>query len=96
MVELVVGSAAEGDYAEALRWYAERSVQAADRFEAEFGNALETIVSDPHRFPMCDARHRYCLMRYYPFQVIFREYRSGIVVIAVAHAKRQPGYWTDR
>ena len=96
MVNLVVCSAAEGDYAKALRWYAERSVQAADRFETEFGKALESIASDPHRFPMCDASHRYYLMRHYPFQVIFREHGGGIVVIAVAHTTRRAGYWADR
>ena len=61
MARVVVSSAAEGDYAEALRWYAERSVQAAEQFEAEFAKTLDAIASDPRRFPLCDARHRYYL-----------------------------------
>ena len=96
MVDLVVCSAAEGDYAEALRWYAEQSTQAADRFETEFGNALESIASDPYRFPKCDDRHRYFLMRHYPFQLIYREFGSGIAIIAVAHTKRGSRYWAGR
>jgi hypothetical protein len=35
MVDVVVTSAAETDYTEVLRWYAERSVQAAEGFGAE-------------------------------------------------------------
>jgi plasmid stabilization system protein ParE len=96
MVEIVVSSAAELEYAEALRWYTERSVQAAERFEAEFGSALDAIAADPNRFPMCDARHRYLLMDHYPFQIVFREFGSGIAIVAVAHAKRRPGYWEHR
>jgi plasmid stabilization system protein ParE len=96
MVDLVICSAAAGDYAEALTWYVARSTQAAEGFEAEFAEALNTIAADPQRFPLCDSRHRYYLMRHYPFQIIFREYHRDFVVIAVAHTKRQPGYWADR
>lgn len=96
MTEIVVSSAAEDDYAQALCWYAERSVQAAEQFEAEFARALEVIAADPERFPHCDARHRYYLMRRYPFQVIFRRHDDRIVVIAVAHTKRKPRYWSGR
>lgn len=80
MNELVVCSAAEAEYADALSWYSERSVQGAERFDAEFDQALETIASDPERFPRCDERHHYYLMRHFPYQLIFHW-----VVIAVAH-----------
>jgi plasmid stabilization system protein ParE len=88
--------AAEEDYAASLRWYAERSLQAAQGFEAEFDRALDAIGSDPRRFPLCDSRHRFYLMDRYPFQVIYRQHGEEWMVIAVAHTKRQPGYWSDR
>ena len=84
MAELVVCSAVESDYAEALCWYTERSVHAADRFEAEFDHVLETIASDPERFPLCDDRHRYYLMHRFPYQVTYRRHEDQIVVIAIA------------
>jgi len=96
MAELIISSAAERDFAEALCWYTERSVQAAERFDAEFGDALVKIAADPGRFPMCDKQNRYYLMDHYPFQIVFRESASGIAIIAVAHTKRRPGYWTSR
>ena len=96
MIYLVVCSAAEGDYAEVLSWYAERSIQAAERFEAEFDLALESIVSDPERFPRCDARHHFFLLRHFPDQVIDRPHENHWVVIAVAHTARKPRLWSDR
>jgi plasmid stabilization system protein ParE len=96
MSEVLVASPAEQDFTEALCWYAERSRQAAEGFEAEFEHALESIKADPHRFPLCDRRHRYYLMRRYLFQVIYREHGHHLVIIAVAHTKRQPGYWSER
>ncbi len=97
MIEVVIASSAEEDFAEALTWYAERSIPAAEGFEAEFERALETIAAAPERFPCCDDEHRFYLMRRYPFQVMFREEGDErIVVIAVAHAKRKPRFWEDR
>jgi plasmid stabilization system protein ParE len=96
MIDVVASSAAEGDYAEALSWYAERSVQAAERFDSELDHAIQMIASDPERFPRCDDRHRYYLMRRFPYQVIYRPCSVYLVVIAVAHTSRQPQYWADR
>ncbi len=39
MVDLILCSAAERDYTEALCWYAERSVPAAEGFQDEFSRA---------------------------------------------------------
>ena len=89
-------SAAEREYTEALCWYAERSQRAAEGFDTEFDQALTAITADPHRFPLFDERHRYYLMDRYPFQVIYRVEPDGVVVVAVAHARREPRYWADR
>lgn len=96
MVDLGVSSAAEGDYANALSWYADRSVEAAERFETEFDRAIETIASAPERFPQCDERHRFYLMRHFPYQIIYRQHGTEWVVIAIAHTSRDPRYWSGR
>jgi len=96
MIELVVCSAAEDEYADALAWYAERSVQAGEQFESEFDHALRTIASDPGRFPRCDDRHQFYLMRRFPYQIIYRQHTDHWVVIAVAHTARRPRYWSAR
>jgi plasmid stabilization system protein ParE len=96
MHNVKVSSAAEQDFTEALTWYIERSVQAAERFEAEFQNALQSIAADPQRFPRCGDNLRYASLRRYPFQVIFRELGNHLLIIAVAHAKRDPEYWSGR
>lgn len=96
MADVLITSAAETDFTESLCWYAERSQRAADGFETEFDRALASIGADPGRFPRCDDRHQFYLMRRYPFQVIYREQSDQVAIIAVAHAKREPGYWSNR
>jgi toxin ParE1/3/4 len=36
-----------------------------------------------------------CLVRF-PYTVIYREARGVVQVLAVAHKRRQPGYWASR
>lgn len=96
MAEVIVCTAAEVDYTESLKWYAERSIEAAHDFDVEFDRAISEIATDPERFPKCDARHRYFLLRRFPFQIIYRIANTEVLIIAVAHNSRSPDYWTDR
>ena len=96
MADVILCSAAEVDYTESLNWYAKNSVDVANDFDAEFNRALIEITADPERFPMCDVRHRYFLLRRFPFRIIYRIVQDDVVVIAVAHGSRSPDYWTDR
>ena len=56
MAKVILCSAAEQEYAEALTWYVERSVKAAEKFDAELDHAMRSIASHPNRFPRCDDR----------------------------------------
>lgn len=49
MDELLISAAAEQDHSEALAWYAERSIRAAEGFEAEFAAALLVVAEHPER-----------------------------------------------
>ena len=96
MVEVVVASPAEFELSEALRWYAERSLATAERFDEEFDHSLRIIASAPDRFAMCDDRHRFFLMRRFPYQIIYRHDAANLTVIAVADTSREPTYWHGR
>jgi plasmid stabilization system protein ParE len=96
MANVIVCSAAEVDYTESLTWYALRSENAANDFDAEFDQALSRIAADPEGFPLCDERHRYFLLRRFPFRIIYRIVQGDIVVVAVAHGSRAPDYWAER
>jgi plasmid stabilization system protein ParE len=97
MSELLISEGAEWDYTESLRWYAERSKRAAEGFDVEFARALEAIAAHPDRYPMCDDRHRFYLLKRYPFQIIYRPISGDQwLIVAVAHSSRRPGYWSNR
>lgn len=96
MTPIRVCSAAEAEFTHALCWYAARNPDVARDFDSEFDAALTSISQFPEMFPACDERHRYVLLRRFPYQVIYRTIDGVIVVIAVAHTSREPGYWAER
>lgn len=41
-------------------------------------------------------RFRQATVRRFPYRVVFLEMESEILVVAVAHERRRPGYWRSR
>ncbi len=87
---------ANAELESSANWYAKQSAAAARDFIVAVDVAVETVVSDPNRFAFVDERHQSCSVAKFPFQVVFRQSSNLILVIAVAHAKRRPGYWRVR
>ncbi|MCE5303012.1 MAG: type II toxin-antitoxin system RelE/ParE family toxin [Planctomycetaceae bacterium] len=87
---------AQRDFDESFHWYAERSKQAAVLFLDAVDAALSTIADDPQRFAAVDPLHHACPVKRFPFQIVYRIAAGRIVVVAVAHAKRRPNFWTKR
>jgi plasmid stabilization system protein ParE len=88
--------AARRDFNESFDWYAERSVRAAVGFTNAVDLALSAISADPKRFAKVDEHHRECRVGRFPFRIVYRITPDRIVVVAVAHAKRRPGFWKER
>jgi len=80
----------------AARWYADRSPSAAVGFTDEIDAAVAAIQHAPETWPRHDHGTRRFLLRRYPYSVIYSIEASRILVIAVAHAHRRPGYWKTR
>lgn len=84
------------DAEEAARWYAERSPSAAIRFSLELDDAETAILDRPEAWPAVGAENRHYLLRRFPFSVVYPVEPLKVVIVAVAHARRRPGYWKHR
>ena len=89
-------SSARADFDESFDWYAQRSVGAAIGFVAAVDEAIDKIAADAGRFPSTHGGCQYCSLNRYPFRLVFRDEPERLIVVAVAHAKRRPGYWHGR
>jgi plasmid stabilization system protein ParE len=88
--------AAQADYDEAFAWYLERSARAASGFKAAVADGVQQIGDNPETYALIDKRHRRCLLRRYPFSLVYRIETTGVVVVAVAHSRRRSWYWRGR
>jgi plasmid stabilization system protein ParE len=87
---------AEAEADAAFEWYWSRSESAALRFDSELREAFSVLRRSPQMCaPYLRETHRVMLHRF-PYFVVFRELPRKIQIIAVAHAKRRPGYWHGR
>jgi plasmid stabilization system protein ParE len=89
---------ASSELREAVRWYeARRAGLGAELFDA-VAETVELIKSHPEigEPVSADRKTRRALIPRFPYQVVYRLRPDEIVLVAVAHLKRRPGYWKIR
>jgi plasmid stabilization system protein ParE len=89
---------AEDELREAMRWYEARRSGLGLEFLGVIEDAMSRVTSTPLAWPEWqDApRYRRMVLRRFPY-LLFYEIRGDTVeFVAVAHARRRPGYWLSR
>ena len=91
---------ADDEVVDAAAWYHDRRPGLERAFLAELERTLDVIGRRPASFPKLMTPEiqgiRRALLPRFPFALIFAELETHIRVVAVAHTKRQPGYWVGR
>jgi toxin ParE1/3/4 len=80
----------------AAGYYAEQSPGLELRFLAEVDRAIDGIEDDPKRWRIFTGDVRRVLVHVFPFSVLYTVTNDTIVVFAVVHLSREPGYWKSR
>jgi hypothetical protein len=62
----------------------------------ELDRSIERVAAAPQVCPAYLHGTRMCRLRRFPFAVVFRETEAVTQIVAVAHLKRRPGYWSRR
>jgi plasmid stabilization system protein ParE len=65
-------------------------------FGAEVDAAGKQLVNFPRSGQMLRGGFRRILLDRFPYQLVYRVEGDEIVIYAVAHQKRRPGYWRKR
>jgi plasmid stabilization system protein ParE len=91
-----IRSEAQAEIEEAFEWYRAESRELAERFLTEIGTSLDLIRLHPGLYPMSTRSTRRRVLHTFPYLVIYQEKQDVILVVAVAHAKRRPGFWAKR
>jgi hypothetical protein len=87
---------AADEYANSYAWYWAKVTHVAENFEREVKRSLRLMATYPMRWPVYRGPYRRIMVRRFPFSLVYGSYEGRLVVIAVAHGSRRPGYWRDR
>lgn len=88
--------AALEEYDASLDYYIGRDEQVARSFVAEFEASVEQIVANPTRWRKEGEVVRIYRMPNFPYSLIYRERNGNVILVALAHHRRRPGYWRAR
>lgn len=89
-------AAAKREIRAAAAHYEAQRVGLENEFLSEFEHACFRLGRHSWLGRRCDGVHRRFALRRFPFAVIYRVTESAIEVVALAHRRRQPGYWSVR
>lgn len=84
------------EYREAAVFYEARQSGLGATFTREIETAIDRILEAPHLFRFVEQDVRRCLAHTFPFGVLYTVEGDFILIVAVAHGSRKPGYWHER
>lgn len=99
MPQLLWHSAAIQEAREAYEWFrSEARPGVASAFQKELDAAVDAIQVAPSRWPLVrdPNLHRKRLRRPFRYSIIYRVQQDDVLVLAVMHQSRRPGYWAAR
>jgi plasmid stabilization system protein ParE len=87
---------AEAELADAALFYESRVHGLGRSFAAEVQRTISLICEYPDAGASADLPVRRALVDRFPYAVVYRPDRESLLILAVAHLRRRPGYWRRR
>lgn len=96
MKEIIHDPEAECDLVGGVRFYESREAGLGARFLRELDETIMKIARDPEAFAFYERPLRSCKVPDFPCRVIYADEMEFILIVAVSHLSRQPGWWRYR
>ncbi len=84
------------EYTEAVQYYTEQRIEVAQAFINAIEDTVYRIRESPTRYPVIDEDIQRCMVRKFPYGVLYTLEPNYILIVAVMHCSREPGYWKSR
>ncbi len=84
------------EFVNAARFYGLGHEETGLRFISSVEETIDRILDAPLRWRLFEEDVRRCLTRVFPYAVLYSIEVDYILIIAVMHCHREPGYWHHR
>ncbi len=81
---------------EAALYYKAIDPTLSKRLAHEFEASIKRIVRFPLGWKPIDEKLRQCVVKGFPYVVIYAVVKNEIIIVAFANTHRRPGYWRNR
>lgn len=96
MNSIIFDPEAQTEFLAAVRYYEDCQPGLGRRFRLLVETAVQKIVESPFLYRIIKAPFRRHLLPKFPYSIIYTIEPDHIRIIAIAHNKRKPGYWSNR
>lgn len=84
------------EYREAAAFYEARRPELGAAFTRAVETVIERILEAPDRWRFIEQDVRRCFTHIFPYAILYTVEADFVLIIAVAHGSREPGYWRLR
>jgi plasmid stabilization system protein ParE len=95
-VRIAFLSPALREIVEAIQHYDDQAPGLGDALDADLQRTLDTVIRHPHLGSPYAAATRRAFLRRFPYSLVYQVLSDRVLVVALAHHKRRPAYWSDR
>ena len=94
MKPVIVLQQAQEELRAAIAWHEEKEAGLGSRFLDSINEAFGRLREHPMAYPLTTSKKRRCLVRAFPYSILFEEKKTDIEVYAIMHHRRHPKSWT--
>jgi plasmid stabilization system protein ParE len=87
---------AEEEMINAAQYYESQAKGLGVDFLDKIDSALREIGENPERWPVIGHSIRRRLVHRFPYGLLYRIEKEGVLVLAITHLHRRPNYWIHR
>lgn len=87
---------AKKEFLDSVAYYEEQRSGLGSRFKTTVESAVVDICDHPFRYRTMRPPFKRYLLQKFPFSIIYTIEPDHIRIVAVAHIRRKPEYWSDR
>lgn len=84
------------EFEEAVQFYKQRGRNLGRRFAREIRTTIAKITATPDRWRILEEDVRRCLVRVFPYALLYTIEEDHILIVGIMHGRRRPGYWRHR
>lgn len=96
MAKLIYAPEAKAEIKEATQYYEGCREGLGQAFLLEIESTIKRISQSPLMWRKISGQFRRCLIKRFPYGIIYSVEEDEIFVAAVMHLKRKPEYWKQR